>query len=408
MLSLHAASRSAVVTGFAVLFVTTGVNFSFGILFKPIAAELGTPRTTLALAATASLLVNALTQPVFGNLVDRWGPRRVILPSIALMAMGTALAALAESGWQFILLYGVVSAFGYTGSGVLPVSVHVTRWFPVERGVVMAIVASGFSMGHLVFTQFAVHTAAAMGWRGTYALLAAILLASTAVFARWLRDAPRPGDGAPQAEPSPAAIGTRPSLSRGAALATGGFWAMTASLVGCGFTDFLLTTHLAPHTADLGLRPAVAANAVSLWAGANVVGILAAGALAARFGARPALVGTYALRATSFAWLLLAREPWQLYVFAVLFGATFFTTAPLASTMIATFFGPRHHGAIFGTANFFHHTAGALGSLSGGLVFDLTGSYRPIFLVSAFITAGASLVALLARPPRREPGATAR
>ncbi len=91
---------SAVAAGFTVLFVTTGVNFAFGILFKPILGELGRDRSTLALAATAGLAVNALGQPVFGTLVDRLGPRRVILPSLALMALGTGLVALARRPWQ--------------------------------------------------------------------------------------------------------------------------------------------------------------------------------------------------------------------------------------------------------------------------------------------------------------------
>ena len=91
---------------------------------------------------------------------------------------------------------------------------------------------------------------------------------------------------------------------------------------------------------------------------------------------------TYGVRAAALFYLPLVREPWQLYLFAALFGATFFTTAPLSSTLVGQLFGPAHHGAIFGASNLFHHSAGALGSYAGGLVFDLTGSYRPIFLLA--------------------------
>ena len=98
----------ALAAGFAVLFVGTGVNFAFGILFKPILGELGVDRSTLALAATASLLVNAAGQPVFGVLVDRFGPRRVILASMALMTLGTALVSRAHGAVADHPLYGVV------------------------------------------------------------------------------------------------------------------------------------------------------------------------------------------------------------------------------------------------------------------------------------------------------------
>jgi len=385
------AAWSAVAVGFTVLFVTTGVNFAFGILFKPILAELGSDRSTLALAATASLAVNALGQPVLGGLVDRLGPRRVILASMTLMAAGTALVGLAERPWQVIVLYGVVAAIGYSGTGILPVSVHVSRWFPGERGFVTAVAACGFSVGHLIFTQVAAHAALVVGWRRTYALLAVLLVGSLPVVAAWLRDAPRPASP-PAATPA--------GRDRRGALGTSGFWCLAGGLMGCGFTDFLLTTHLPAFASDLGLSPAVAANAVSLWAAANVAGILVAGALATRVGARGALVLTYALRATSLFFLLGVRETWQLYLFAVLFGATFFTTAPLSSTLVGELFGARHHGAIFGMANLFHHLAGALGAFAGGLVFDLAGSYRPIFWVSAAVVTASAGVTALARRPR--------
>jgi MFS family permease len=386
------AAWSAVAAGFTVLFVTTGVNFAFGILFKPILLEMGSDRSTLALAATASLAVNAVGQPLLGGLVDRLGPRRVILPSMVLMVIGTALVAFAERPWHVVLVYGVVTAIGFGGSGILPVSVHVGRWFPGERGFITAVAASGFSLGHLVFTQVAAHAALLVGWRRTYTALSALLALFVLVVAGWLRDAPRP----------PGATGAAAGgLDRRTALTTGGFWCMTVGLMGCGFTDFLLTTHLAPFATDIGLSAIVAANAISLWAGANIAGILVAGTLATRIGARGALVLTYAVRATALFVLLGVRETWQLYLFAVLFGATFFTTAPLSSTLVAEFFGPRHHGLIFGSANFFHHLAGAIGALAGGVVFDWTGGYRPIFLVSALVVVGSAIVTALARAPRR-------
>ena len=128
-------------------------------------------------------------------LVDRFGPRRVILASMALMTVATALVSRVDGPWQFIALYGVVAAVGYTGCGILPVSIDVSRWFPEERGFVSAVAACGFSVGHLAFTQVAARTAAVVGWRQTYVLLAAVLAASVAVFAFVLRDAPIPADG---------------------------------------------------------------------------------------------------------------------------------------------------------------------------------------------------------------------
>jgi MFS family permease len=391
-------SRSALGAGFTVLFVATGVHFSFGILFKSILLELGSDRSTLALAVTASLLANALGQPAFGALIDRFGPRQVILASMAILAAVTGLVAAADRPWHVIVLYGVVAAIGYTGTGILPISVHIARWFPGERGFVTAVAACGFSLGQLVFAQVAARLVATVGWRATYVTLAGILAAFLPVVAVWLRDARPTAPGpAPAASSTPAGA----SLSRRDALATVGFWGLTLGLVGCGFTDFLLVTHLAPFATDLGLSTGVAANALSLWAAANVVGILLAGGIATRLGTRTALVLTYLVRAAALFWLPRVREEWQLYAFAIPFGATFFTTAPLSATMVGQLFGPGHHGAILGAANFFHHTAGAVGSWAGGLAFDLTRSYTGIFLASGVVVLGSATASALARPPRR-------
>jgi MFS family permease len=352
----------------------------------------------LALAASASLGVNALGQPLLGAVIDRAGPRRVILTSMALMALGTGLVSLGWLPWHLIALHGIVAAVGYTGCGILPVSVYVGRWFPGERGLALALVASGFSLGQLVFAQLATYLGATVGWRWTYAVLGALLFASLPVIAAWLREPPPP---APASAPAPGVAG---SLDRRAALATAGFWRVAVALMGCGFTDFLLVTHLAPFATDLGLSPGVAANAVSLLAAANAAGILAAGALAERIGTRWALAATYLLRAVSLSFLGVVRDGWHLYAFAVLFGATYFTTAPLSATLIGQLFGPAHHGAIFGTANLFHHLAGALGSYAGGLAFDLAGSYRPLFLTSALLIVGSVVVTAWPEPRRSGAG----
>ena len=390
----------AVGAGFTVLFVCTGVNFAFGILFKPILNEFGGDRATLSLAPTASLAIYALSQPFFGSMIDRLGVRRVILPSMALMAAGTGLVPLAASPWQLTVFYGIIASFGYTGTGILPVSILVTKWFPGRRGFAMAVAACGFSLGHLAFTQAAARVEKAMGWRWTYALMAAVLVVFLAVLAGWLRDPPRmPVASGP---PGPA-LEIAGSLNRWAAMGTGAFWWMTAGYMGCGFTDFLITTHLAPFATDLGLPQSVAANSISLFAAGNIGAILVAGVLSDRFGSRRVIVATYVLRATALFMLLLVRETWHLYLFAILFGATFFTTAPLSSTFIGELFGPAFQGAIFGTTNMFHHIAGALGAFAGGLVFDRTRSYALIFLASGFMVAGSAVTTRLARSARRPP-----
>src|SRR5262249_39433491 len=179
----------------------------------------------------------------------------------------TTMVSRVTGPWQFILLYGIVATVGYTGCSILPVSIHVSRWFPGERGFVSAVAACGFALGYLTFTQIAARTAAAVGWRDTYVVLAGVLAVSLVVFSFTLRNAP---STRPAADSALDACAAARSLDRPAAIRTPAFWALTLGLIGCGFTDFLMTTHLAPYAMDLGMSPAVAANAISFLAAANV------------------------------------------------------------------------------------------------------------------------------------------
>jgi len=100
-------------------------------------------------------------------------------------------------------------------------------------------------------------------------------------------------------------------------------------------------------------------------------------------GNRQALVAVYAVRALSLTLLVLVHDRAGLYVFAALFGATFFTTAPLTSGLITEVYGLAMTGTLYGAVNAAHHLAGAFGSYVAGVVFDVHGSYLPIFTVGA-------------------------
>ncbi len=151
----------------------------------------------------------------------------------------------------------------------------------------------------------------------------------------------------------------------------------------CGFTDFMITTHLAALAVDLGLGPLTGAHALSLLAVANIAGLLLAGRLADRTSTRIALISAYLLRALALTLLPFVGGRGGLYLFAVLFGLTFFTTAPLTSALVNERYGLALTGRVFGAANAIHHVAGATGAYLAGEVFDATGSYLPAFVLGA-------------------------
>jgi MFS family permease len=371
---------AVVAVAFVTLLVTSGVNLSFGLFLAPLAREFGASRAAVSFAATTNLLLLGVAQPFFGRLIDAFGPRRVLTIGIASMALAVLATGQATALWQLYLSYGVLGGIGFTGAGILTVSVLVLRWFRRSRGTALTVIATGSSLGQAVFYQAASWLIATGGWRTTCSIFG-VLLAVLVPICFWLvRDDP-PGDTAAE----PAATSARDTDTTGLAdvVTRPTFRLLAGAYLACGFTDFMITTHLAVLAVDRGLGAMTGARALSLLAVANVAGLLLAGRLADRTSNRFTLVVVYAVRALALTLLPFVGGRTGLFTFAVVFGLTFFTTAPLTSSLVNELYGLRLTGRVFGMANLIHHLAGAAGAYLAGEAFDLTGSYLPVFLLGA-------------------------
>src|SRR5689334_21131684 len=97
-----------VVASFIGLFVGSGTIgfFTFGLFLKPVSEEMGWSRGDMSLTALIGGLILAVSTPVFGWMFDRWGLRRVALPSIALFALSVAALSLVPPVFAiFVLLH---------------------------------------------------------------------------------------------------------------------------------------------------------------------------------------------------------------------------------------------------------------------------------------------------------------
>jgi MFS family permease len=386
--------RGIVVIAFATLFLAGGVNLSFGVFVAPLAAEFGWSRSAVSLAAAVNLVLYGLSQPFFGRLVDVYGPRRVVVAGVALMGVGNLLMTTTQSLGQLYAFYGLLGGAGFTASTLLPMSILVMRWFPRRRGLVLGAIATGLSLGQALFYQLAAALIVHRGWRAAYAVFGTALLALVPACLLLIRN--HPGDALPAAPgAAPPHVPVWPALRRRT------FVLLALAYLACGFTDFMIATHLAPLANDRGLGNEVGARALSVLAVANVLGLLGAGRLADAVGPGRALVAAYALRALAMTLLPFVRDAAGLYLFAALFGATFVTTAPLMSGLVNEIYGMAMTGRVLGAVNVVHHRAGAGGSYVAGVVFDVRHSYLSIFVAGALMIYAAVLLLALV-DPRRE------
>jgi MFS family permease len=368
-----------VVVAFVCLLVGSGVNLSFGLFLPPMAAEFGGSRAAVSFAATVNLVLLGVSQPFFGRLVDRFGPRRILILGLAVMALAALATSQATALWHLSLSYGVLGGIGFTGAGILTVSLLVLRWFRRSRGTALTLIATGASVGQAIFYQAASWLIATLGWRATFVAFA-LALAALVPVCLWLVQDDPPEDPVAGAVPPVVAAGRLGDVVTGRP-----FLLMAGAYLACGFTDFMITTHLAVLAVDRGLGATTGATALSVLALANVGGLLLAGRLAHRVGTRTTLIAVYLVRALALTGLWFVAGRAGLYGFAFLFGLTFFTTAPLTSALVSELFGIGRTGRLFGVANAVHHLAGAAGASLAGAAFDLTGTYLPIFVVGAAV-----------------------
>jgi MFS family permease len=197
------------------LFLNTAtvVVFPFGIFARAIGQELHSGRARISLAFTFHNLMAAICVPVAGRLVDRYGARRVLLPStflLALILMSSSL--ITKAIWElyvFYLLLGVVSG----SAGVMPYTDVVSRWFDRRRGLALSVMMLGMGLGAIVMPSVAQRMVRAFGWRLSYSVFGlAILLTPLPIVAMFLKEKPEDmgllQDGSADVRPAAAAPGT--------------------------------------------------------------------------------------------------------------------------------------------------------------------------------------------------------
>lgn len=384
---------------FLTLMVAAGVRSAPGVLIYPIETEFGWSRAAISLAVSIGLLLYGLSGPLAGQLMDRFGPRRVMLFGLLVTGGSTAISTAIAEVWQLDLVWGLLSGLGtgVTGS-VLGVAVA-NRWFVAQRGLVTGLFGAAFSAGQLVFLPLLMWLVVATGWRGALAVLAvAVLLVLVPVLAL-MRDDPsdlglQPYGGA-ALPPSPLAAAGLLGGVTGRAVRTPAFWLLAGTFIVCGITtNGLIGTHLVPHSIERGIPEITAAGAMGLMGAMMFVGALISGWLTDRCDPRKLLAGYYCLRGLSLFWLPFVGDFPSLAIFAVFYGLEFAATLAPTAALAADLFGRRNAGTIYGWIFFLHQVGAAAAAYLGGVARASLGDYQLSFLLAGGLGLLGALLAL--------------
>jgi len=375
--------RLVLVCACVVLFLAFGVRSAFGLFLQPMSLEYGWGREVFSFALAVQNLLWGALMPVAGALADRYGAARVIAGGGVLYVLGLVGMAFADTAFKLGLGGGLVIGLALSATTFGVVLAVVARVAPPEsRSTALGIVTAAGSFGQFALLPVSQWLITLLDWK--MALVALGLLAALMV-------------------PFSAALRGKPAVVAGQSV--GGalheawrersfhliFWGYFV----CGFQLLMFSVHLPAFVVDAGLAPQHGMMALALIGLFNMVGSFACGWLGGRFSKKRLLATIYFTRALIMLPLVLfPLSLVTLYGFAALMGLMWLGTIPLTNGLVGQIFGLRYMAMLTGLVFFGHQIGSFCGIWLAGYLYDTTGSYNGIFMISIALGIFAGLVHL--------------
>lgn len=379
---------------------------SFGTFIKPLEATYGWSRGEISLGLTIIGITAIVVFPYTGALVDKYGVRKILLPSTILFGLViSSMYFLSGSLWH---LYAMCVLIPILGAGTAPMTYSrlIVAWFDKRRGLALGIGLAGVGLGTTLVPIIASWFIEHYSWREAYlALGVLIIVLAWPVGYFLLRQSPREmglfPDGADHAADTNAHPDTHVGFTAKEALRQKTFWLMAASFVIAGLCTSTILAHLIPMMMDRGLTLKEAAGTFAYLGIALMVGRLVAGYLMDRIFAPYVVIfflmgpviglALFAMGATGTAAALCAA------LIGMAIGAEFDVMAYFTSR----YFGPRSFGQIYGYNYAAFKVGSSIGPLIMGVSYDLLGRYDEVlWALSGTCVLGCVCVGLLGAYPQ--------
>ncbi|MBT8079064.1 MAG: MFS transporter [Gammaproteobacteria bacterium] len=386
--------RRWAVVGAAIAGMSTGPGqFAFGSLslfIIPLGKEFGWDRAEISVASTIFTVTLMLSLPFLGRLVDRYGSRRILLPSMLIVALLLASNAyFVEELWHFWLVFALIGCLG-AGANSLPYMRTVSAWFDRRRGLALGITLAGAGLGYSYVPPAVQAVIASHGWRAAYYLLAAIILfIALPLIALFFRESP--GERASSA-PSVSSEATLPGMERPAALRMPVFWQLFAvfGLLSCALYGLML--HSVPMLIDRGMSATAAALAASTIGVTIMISRVIVGYLIDRIFAPVVAAIAFGLSAVGLIVLAVGAVDVAAFIAMILIGFSIGAEIDLLTFLTTRYFGLRHFGAIYGLLFVSFLIGTSSGPLLFGWAYERAGSYTLVLWVAAALVLAATLI----------------
>ena len=356
--------------GGVTVFITLGLNHSNGLFLLPITTELNSGRELFSLAGAFGILFSGIGAPVFGGFSDKYGAGRTIFILALLQIISWIWVGNINSEFD---LFGSRILMGIGSSGVLGIALSVTgrSISSNNKSLFLGIIMASGSFGQFVMVPIINYFINNFGW--VFSSMAASILVSPLLIMSFLISK----------NSTKQIFGNNDQTifdSIKSAVNNRSYKLLTSGFFVCGFHVTFVSTHLPAFLNDNNLEESIAGFALALIGLFNIFGTLSFGYLGSKVSKKNLLSSLYFLRSLLFLSFIIApKNEFTVLVFSATLGILWLSTVPLTNGIITDIFGHKYSSMLFGFTLMSHHVGSFLGSWLGGRIFDLYGTYSPIW-----------------------------
>ncbi|MEA3485849.1 MAG: MFS transporter, partial [Candidatus Aerophobetes bacterium] len=373
-----------------------GLRYAFGVFFTPMYKEFGWTRTMTSGVFSLYMIFYAVGAPITGRIVDKYGPKVLIISGACLLGLGMLGCSMISKIWQLYLFYGVLVGLGSAAAGWVCATTTISKWFIKKRGIATGITSSGIGLGTAIFAPLVALLIASFGWRTSYVicgvLIWVVLILLGSLMVRSPEDKGLCPDGISEYERVKGIPAKEISWEARDALKTSSYWAIFLTHLLMAFQLQMVMVHLVPYAIDVGIGRIAAAGSLGLLGLVSIGGRIGGGWLSDRIGRRTALATSMAIQGICLFFLPKIITIEALYVFILVYGISYGGWAALFAPLTADIFGQTSLGALWGIITISSGIGGAIGPLFAGWIYDTLASYHLAFIIGGIISIIASIL----------------
>ncbi|MCA9267558.1 MAG: MFS transporter, partial [Planctomycetales bacterium] len=369
----------------------------------PLTAAFGWSRGDAAGAASFLLIGTAITAPIIGTLIDRFGAKRVAVISMTLLAIGYGL--LTQLSGNLAMFYVMWLCMSLAGGGTTPVvwTQAINLWFDKGRGLALGIALAGAGVAGVFSPRLTTALIESYGWQGGYLGIGIMLIVIAVPVIAFLFNDHAPHDhalGPETAALTPSVAHVRGGMTFQESYRTLEYWKIA---IGFFFVSAIIAgiiINLVPLLIDRGLSAVAASEIAGVLGIAVLIGRVGVGYVIDHFHA-PAVTRLLLIGTAIGCFLLSLNDAptWFALVAVLSLGLAAAAEIDLVAYLVSRFFGMKAYGKIYGSQLSIFYAGAATGPLAVGKTYDLFGSYLPaLYAATGILIVGGLVVGSLGKP----------